>query len=105
MSISSSSQLNLFQTSNQASGDGSDISAKEKKYGKNDLNHFQPCPRCNDSVPVRAEMDFKNRKVRWHCRKCEFSGHIDGALIREWDMADYCWPEPALPAVRIFESQ
>jgi len=87
MDSSSSSQLYLFQTPNQGQEDG--LSAKEKKYGKNDLDHLQLCPRCIDAVPVRVEMDYKKRKVRWYCRKCEFLGQVDVALIREWDMADY----------------
>jgi hypothetical protein len=62
---------------------------KEEKYGKNDLDHLQLCPRCVDAVPVRVEMDYTNRKVRWFCRKCETLKHIEGALIKEWEMADY----------------
>ena len=102
MGISSSSQLYLFQSPDKDLKDG--ISAKEKKYGKNDLDHLQLCPRCIDSVPVRVEMDFGNRKVRWYCRKCEVSGQVEGALIKEWDMADYCWPEPDMAIIRIFDS-
>ena len=92
MSFSSSNQLDLFQPSNQDSEEGTGISAIEKKYGKNELDHLQMCPRCREAVPVRVEMGFKNRKLRWYCRKCEASGHIDGALIKEWVMADYWWP-------------
>jgi len=103
MDFLSSSQLYLFQIPNKDQEDS--LSANEKKYGKNDLDHLQLCPRCNERMPVRVKMDFENRRVRWYCRKCEFLGHTDGALIREWDMADYCRPEFALPAIRIFESR
>ena len=104
MSFSSSTQLYLFQPSNQNSDDDTGMSAKEKKYGRNDLDHLQLCPRCNDTVPIRVEMDFKNRKVRWYCRRCEYSGNSNSALIREWVMADYCWPDPIPVTIRIYDS-
>jgi len=92
MSFLLSNQLDLFQQSDQDLEEGTGMSAIEKKYGKNELDHLQMCPRCREAVPVRVEMDYKHRKVRWYCRKCEASGHTKGALIKEWVMADYCWP-------------
>jgi hypothetical protein len=53
------------------------MTAKERKYGKNDLDHLVLCPRCVDAVPVRIE------DGKMYCRKCETLQHVDGALIAE----------------------
>jgi hypothetical protein len=54
-------------------------------------------------VPVRAEMDYDNRKVRWYCRRCETLKCIHGALIKEWEMADYVIDPRMLEIRKIYD--
>jgi hypothetical protein len=55
------------------------------KYGKNELDHLELCPRCAGAVPVflRTISDRFETKVEVHCLKCRYYGHKDGTFINE----------------------
>ena len=54
------------------------------KYGKNELDHLELCPRCADAVPVflRTISDRFETNVEVHCLKCRYYGHKDGTFIK-----------------------
>ena len=55
------------------------------KYGKNELDHLELCPRWVDAVPVylRTISDRFETNVEIHCLKCKYYGHKDGTFIKE----------------------
>ena len=56
----------------------------DSKYGRNELDRLELCPRCADAVPVffRTISDRFYKKVEVHCLKCKFYGHKDGTYIK-----------------------
>jgi hypothetical protein len=61
-----------------------ELSGKEKKYGRNWLNHLVMCPRCCEGVPVKFLKTEQGYEM--HCRKCETLGHIEGSLIKIFNL-------------------
>jgi len=61
-----------------------ELSGKEKKYGRNYLQHMVMCPRCCEAVPVKLIITEDNH-YELHCRKCMTLGHKDGSLIGWYD--------------------
>jgi len=56
------------------------MTAKEIKYGKNDLIHRLLCPRCVGAVPIK--LIEREGMIEIHCRKCIKLGHKDGSFIQ-----------------------
>ena len=54
------------------------------KYGKNELNYLQLCPKCADAVPVflRSISDRFESKLEAHRLKCHCYGNKDGTFIK-----------------------
>ena len=59
------------------------LTGPEKKYGRNEWGNLELCPRCCCANPVKVVLNFDDRMVELHCKKCLYYGHKDGSLIRK----------------------
>ena len=65
---------------------GRPLIGAEKRYGRNEWENLELCPRCVCANPVKIELDFNRQVIRLLCKKCLTLGHVDGALIKEIPM-------------------
>jgi hypothetical protein len=69
------------------------LTGPEKKYGRNEWETLELCPRCACANPVKVVQVGDHWEL--HCRKCIYYGHVEGSLIRTVK-TPHAWAEKKL---------